>query len=349
MSSRTRLLLPLAALTAIPLLTASPRAHACTPLPEGVFSTIPAEGQKYPANAAVILQGQGISLTDASVTVDGKPATLKDVSTTLLSETDLFGVTVEPTPVAGQNVVITGTFCGVGSGCPMVALHYLATAAIAALPPPVEPVGFDVYDYPDFKSGGGDCQSDSDFAWWVRLKSPIPDPAKDGAVMYVIEGYTPAQSEGPTFKARGFVTASWNPVVTIRQYVGILGGEPLPESTCFSVETYDSAGNHSSSVKSLCKPCNYRADMVPISGLPPAEPMWTAADIYPGGMCDSLTTGTGGASAGAGGSGGGKTAGDQVVGGCGCSVTGEEAPISGIFGALVLALGAMMRIVRRRR
>src|SRR4051812_34865809 len=114
MSARTRLCASLAALTTLALLAAAPRAHACGALPPGVSGTIPADGQKYPGNAAVVLQGQGISLTDASVTVDGQPATLKDVSKTFFSEVGLFGVTVEPTPAPGQQVVITGTFCASG-------------------------------------------------------------------------------------------------------------------------------------------------------------------------------------------------------------------------------------------
>ena len=346
MSSRTRLCFPLAALTAVALFAAAPRARACTPLPEGVSGTIPAEGQKYPGNAAVILQGQGISLVNAAVSVDGVPATLTDVSNTLFNGLGLFAVTVTPTPAAGQAVTIEGKFCDAGASCPPVTLHYVATAALNALPSPVELVEYDIYDYPDFKSSGGDCQSDSDFAWWLHLNSKVPDQEKDGAVIYVIEGYTPAQSEGPAFTARGFVTSSWNPAITIRNYVGILGGLPLPEAAQFTVTTYNTAGNKSEAVKPVGRPCHYRADSAPYEGFPPAEPTWTAADIYPGGACDmtSTATGTGGASTGVGGSGGGAKD-DVVVGGCGCRLAGYDESASGLFGALALALCT----VRRRR
>lgn len=344
MSSRTRLFLPVAALTVIALLTAAPRAHACTPLPEGVFSTIPADGQKYPGNAAVILQGQGISLTDASVTVDGKPATLKDAhSTPGFSDSGFFGVFVEPAPAVGQSVVIAGTFCMPGSGCPPVTLHYQATAASDQFPEPVKISEIDVHDYPDFKSSGGDCQSDSDFALWLHLESPIPDQATAGVVLYEITGI-PGFGGEPDFVARGIVTAEWNPRLAIRRLGPAPQGQPPPDWKSFSVMTFYSTGYGAPHTVSPTGICHYRTDMVPTSGFPPAEPMWTAADIYPDGPCDA-TMGTGSASAGA----GGQTAGDQVVGGCGCSVAGEDEPISGIFGALVLALGATMRIVRRRR
>jgi hypothetical protein len=221
MSSRTRLCFALAALTALTAGFAAPRAQACSPLPSGVFGTIPADGLKYPGNAAVILQGQGLSLTDASVTVDGQPATLKDVSKAFFSEVGLFGVTVEPTPTAGQSVVITGTFCGVGSGCPPVSLHYQATAPNTVAPTSIDLVGFDVHDYVDFKSGGGDCQSDSDFAWWIQLKSQVPDLATSGAKIYRIEGYADASlAGGPLVTSTGFIDGTGQVVVDPRD------GEP---------------------------------------------------------------------------------------------------------------------------
>jgi MYXO-CTERM domain-containing protein len=362
MSSRTRPGFTLAALTALTLIAAAPRADACSPLPPGVFGTIPVDGQQYPGNAAVILQGQGISLTDGAVTVEGQPATLKDVSKTFFGELGIFAVTVEPTPAAGQNVVITGTFCASGSGCPPVQIHYQATAADTVSPLPIDLVGFDVHDYADFKSGGGDCQSDSDFAWWIEMKSQIPVLATDGAVLYRIEGYKDASlAGGPVITSTGYVDAMGHAVVPIRGTVNLLEGKPLPEAMCFRIKAYDSAGNTPSiSPELYCKPCNYRADGVPDKGFPPAEPMWTAADIYLGGTCDSSMTGgggtpdggvphgTGGAS-GVGGSGGGGSSGDQVVGGCGCRVAGEGESASGLFGAMALALVASVRLARRRR
>lgn len=346
MSSRTSLCLSLTALTALTVSAAAPRAHACSPLPPGLYATIPAEGEQYPGNAALILQGQGISITDASVTVDGQPATLKDVSNAQLPGLGLLGVVVVPTPAAGQSVVITGTFCETGGGCPPVTLHYQATAADTTPPPPIDLVGFSIYDYPDFKSGGGDCQSDSDFAWFVQLKSQIPVQATDGAVIYSVEGYHDASlAGGPVVTFNGFVKDSGSPTVMIRRTAEVLQGKPLPEAICFRIKAYDTAGNTPAiSPELYCKPCNYRVDSVPIEGFPSAEPMWTAADIYPGGPCDSTTTGTG-----TGGGGGGSAGDDVVIDGCGCRVGGCGDSASGLFGALVLALGASVRLARRRR
>jgi len=351
MFSRTWLAVPFAALT---LIASAPRARACSPQPPGVYGTIPADGEKYPGNAAVILQGDSISPTEATVTVDGQPATLKDVSKTLFSEIGLLGVVVEPTPTAGQNVVITGTFCGPGFGCNPVTLHYQATAADTTPPPAINLVSFNILDYPDFKSGGGDCQSDSDFAWWLHLKAQTPVQATDGAVIYSVEGYRDASlSGGPVFTARGFVTESWNPVVTIRRTIDALDGKALPAAACFRVKAYDSAGNTPSiSSELLCKPCNYRVDPTPGTGSAPSEPTWTAADVYPGGTCDSSMPGTstGSASASTGtGAGGGSDGGDEVIGGCGCSVAGESDSAAGLFGALALALCSSLRLARRRR
>jgi hypothetical protein len=356
MSSRTRLCFALAALTALMVGAAAPRAHACSPLPPGVSGTIPAEGEKYPGNAAIIVQGQGISLTDASVTVDGQPATLKDVSKTQFGDTGFFGVMVEPAPTAGQNVVISGTFCPAGSGCPMVTLHYQATEAKISAGVGIATVAVNVLDYADFKSSGGDCQSDSDFAWFVHAKPLGMDPATDGVRIYSIEGYSDITLTGPPLvRAVGIVKDASDLTVTIRGTTSTIQGKPLPEALCFTTRSYPVAGNGPAETGIVCKPCNYRVDAAPNQGSPPVEPLWTAADVYPGGPCDtSMTysdvasgaTGTGyGSSSGAGGGDGG----DQVVDGCGCRVAGDRAPASGLASALGFALGAALLRARRRR
>ena len=356
MSSRSWLCLPITILTALGLSAVAPRAHACAPLPPGVSSTIPANGAKYPGNAAVILHGQGLSLADAAVTVDGQPATLKDASKTLLAETGLFGATIEPPPAAGQNVVITGTFCDVGSVCPPVTLHYQATAADKTPPPLIDLVGFSIHDYTDFKSGGGDCQIDSDFAWWVKLKGELPDQAKDSPVFYEVEGYHDSSlAGGQVLGQRGLLSDKSDIDVTVRGTMNVLAGKSLPAALCFRVKAYDTAGNAPSVSEVVCKPCNYRTDTLPIVGFPPGEPTWTAADIYPGGTCNSSmssssSSGSGGGSGGSGGGSGGEgTTGDEAIGGCGCRMAGESDKPSGLFGALALALGAAVRIGRRRR
>jgi MYXO-CTERM domain-containing protein len=338
MSSRSRLCLSLAA-AALTLSAAAASANACEPPQPGVFSTIPADGEKYPADAAVILRGQGLSLTDASVTVDGQAAALNDMST-WFEGIDLFAVKVEPTPAAGQNVVITGTFCDPGSGCKPITLHYEATATIKAIPPPIEVVEYNIHDYPDFVPGSGDCQSNSGFTAWMKLKTTIPDQAKDGAWMYKITAHATQQWEGPKHTFWGFVDASWNPEVELRMWSDLATNGALPEGVVFDIQIYDSAGNNSSTPGVINKPCHYRADSVSSDSSPPPEPVWTEADIYPGGTCESMTTGTGG-------SGGGRE--DVVIDGCGCRVAGESESASGLFGALILALSASMRLARRRR
>lgn len=342
MSIRSFLAVPF---TALALVAAAPRAHACAPLPPGVSSTLPADGAKYPGNAAVMLQGQGISPTEATVTVDGQPATLKDVSKAWFSDLGYVGVTVEPTPKEGQSVVITGTFCPPGGGCNPVTLHYQATAPDTVAPSPIELLSYSIYDYPDFKSSGGDCQSNSDFAWWLKLKTNVPMGLNESPLIYAVERYDDASlAGGPVIAASGYVAVSWSSSATIRSTVDNLEGRPLPEAFCFRVRTYDTAGNAPSVSQVLCKPCNYRVDSVPVESFPPAEPEWTAADAYPGGPCESPTTATGTGSGG-----GSGTDDDEVIGGCGCRVAGEGDTTSGLLGALALALGAAVRIGRRRR
>lgn len=348
MSTRSLLVLSLA--TSALLLTAAPRAHACSPLPPGVLSTIPVDGGSYPGNAAVMLQGQGIDTTAATVTVDGQPATLKDVSKERFSEVGYLGVTVEPTPKAGQAVVITGSFCNPAAGCKDVSLHYQATAPDTVAPPPIELLSYSIYDYKDYKSSGGDCQSDSDFAWWLKLQVDVPAALDESPLIYAVERYDDAsESNPPVFAASGYVSASWNSTVTIRSTANNLQGKALPEAFCFRVKAYDTAGNKPSTSALLCKPCNYRVDNTPSDNFAPAEPMWTAADVFGGGTCDSTMTGSSASTGtGSGGSGGGGTN-DVVIDGCGCRMVGESDRPAGLFGALALGLMASLRIARRRR
>jgi MYXO-CTERM domain-containing protein len=338
-----------ASLTALALVAAAPRAHACSPVPPGVVSTLPVDGGNYPANAAVMLQGYSLSLDDAVVTVDGQPATLKDVSKDRFGEIGYFGVTVEPTPKEGQSVVITGTFCPPMSGCKPVTLHYQAAAPDTVAPLPIEFLSYSIYDYPDYKSSGGDCQSNSDLGWWLKLKATVPAALNESPIIYAIERYTDASmAGGSTLVAGGYVSSSWNSTVTIRDTAQNLGGKSPPEAFCFRVKAFDTAGNTPAISPILCKPCNYRVDSEPVGNFPPSEPMWTSADAFPGGPCDSAsTTGTG--SSGAGGGGGSGSDGGEAIGGCGCRMAGEGDTISGLFGALALALGAASRIARRKR
>ena len=347
MSSRIFLAVPL---TALALVAAAPRAHACSPLPPGVFSTLPVDGGNYPGNAAVMLQGQGTSPLEAVVTVDGQPATLKDVSKDRFSELGYYGVTVEPTPKEGQQVVITGTFCPPMTGCNPVTLHYQAAAPDTVAPPPIDLLSYSIYDYPDFKSSGGDCQSDSDLGWWLKLKATLPAALNESPLIYAIERFDDAAMGGKVIAASGYVSASWSSTVSIRNTVNGLGGKPPTEAFCFRVKAYDTAGNTPSVSPVLCKPCNYRVDSAPVGDFPPAEPTWTAADAFPGGACDSMTTA---ASTGAGGAGGGDGSGGggggEAIGGCSFRDAGEGDTTSGLFGALALALGAAVRSARRKR
>jgi MYXO-CTERM domain-containing protein len=187
----------------------------------------------------------------------------------------------------------------------------------------------------------------------MKLKGTVPTALNESPLIYAVERYDDASlAGGPVIASSGYVAVSWSSSATIRSTVNNLDGKALPEAFCFRVKTYDTAGNAPSVSQVLCKPCNNRVDSVPNGNFPPAEPTWTAADVYPGGPCNASTTatGTGGASSGAGGGKGGNDGDDdEAFGGCGCRVAGEGDTHSGLFGALALALGAAVRLGRRRR
>jgi MYXO-CTERM domain-containing protein len=351
------LLLAALPLVTLPLLAPAP-ARACTPLPPGVSGSIPTDGGKYPGNAAILLMGNGIDLTAATVTVDGQPAALKDATALLAPGIGSVGALVVPPPMAGQMVVVSGTFCSAGEMCPVTTIHYQAIAADTTAPVGGDLVGFNVLDYTDFKSSGGDCQSDSDFAWFVEGKTQVPDPA-GSPEMYTFEALPDAQSTTPVFTQSGFIPDSGQPNATLRGLASQLMGKSLPEALCFRMRSFDAAGNTpATSMETLCKPCYYRADSSPLMGFgPPAEPMWKVADIYPGGTCDSsmsgvggnypdggVSHGEGGSGTGSGGAGGNGAQPGQVVGGCGCRVEGSDGEGAAGFGAVVfLALSAIAR------
>jgi MYXO-CTERM domain-containing protein len=225
--------------------------------------------------------------------------------------------------------------------------------------PPAEtmPVGYDIYDYADYKSSGGDCTSDSDLAYWVELKAPMPDPA-GSPVIYTLEAYRGESLQDLAFSRTGFLSETGQAKIELRLSAQELGGKSAPEAFCFHVETTDAAGNPapttSESPVFVCKPCNFRVSDAPNAGFgPPPEPMWNSGDSYPGGPCDpgGGTGGNfpdGGLTTGSGGSGGGGGGEDVVIGGCGCRVGGEGEGAGASLAALALLAGAAMRAKRRR-
>lgn len=316
--------------------------EACSPPLPGLYSTIPQNGEQYPANAAIFVSGYGISLDAVAVTVDGAPASLVHAAPIEALGIATFAVLVSPPPMVGQTVEVKGDFCPPESMCEPQAFTFVATEADISAPPAPSALSFNLYDYPDFKSSGGDCQNDSDLAWWITAAGE-PASATESRVLLTIEGFRGADFKDLAFSTSTFLTAD-AATVSVHQTIGVLNGLAAPDALCIRATTMDAAGNKSAGSASACEPCNYRKDASPAtSDWVPAEPEWTAADVFPGGPCD-MGSGVGGS--GGAGSGGG-TSGDVTFGGCGCHIEGNDASMAPSLAFAALA-AALLRAARRR-
>ncbi|MFO0758146.1 MAG: MYXO-CTERM sorting domain-containing protein [Byssovorax sp.] len=361
MLRRSSLVPALVTLAALAAATTAQPAEACEPPLPGLTGTIPASGNIYPSNAPVFFQGYDLSLANVTVSVSDIQQPYKLIPTSLPGSLGLSAM-VDPLPPSGHTVTIEGNFCSDPAQCQPMALSYMVGNPDLTAPGGAMPVSFNVYDYVDYKSSGGDCTSDSDLAYWVELKSVVPDP-NGSPEIYTLEVYHDEGLQDQVETFSGFIPPEGHAVVQIRAFASQLGGKSPPEAFCFHVKTADAAGNpapeNTESPLVICKPCYARTSTDPNMGFgPPPEPMWTSEDIYAGGPCDSgqssgvggnypdggLSHGTGGSTSTSGATTGGDDA--QVIGGCGCRVAGEETQIPALLGGLGLLA---MRGLRRRR
>ena len=335
------------ALVAVLLAVASARpAQACSPPLPGVYDSTPKSGATYPANAAIFFSGYDVSLDDVTVTVDGKPATLAPA--TIPSGGASLVVVVQPMPEPGQVVAIQGTFCQPGFQCPVYSLSFTAAPPDTTAPGAPKVVGFNVHDYVDFKSSGGDCQSDSDLAYWVEVETP-PLEAGGSPVLQRIEAYRDPGLTDFVFGRARIVAGGEKQVVAFHVLASELAGKSPADAFCFRATIVDAAGNAGpDSAEVICKPCYVRVDDGPSTGFgAPPEPTWSADDVHPGGACDPGGEGGSGGSGGEGGE-GGSGGGPQVIGGCGCRVGGGETGAD-MMGGVLAMMGVVAGMVRRRR
>ncbi len=327
---------------------ALPAAPCEPPLP-GVYGSIPAEGATYPANATVFFMGYDVTLDGVTATIDGAPATL--VPVTPPPGFAELAVRLDPEPAPGATVLIEGAFCPAALSCQPASLSFTAGAPDLTAPAALGAVRLDVYDYVDFVSSGGDCQSSSDVGYFLDIPG-TPAAAGEAPVFYTVDAMS-SVPEVVTFFSRAVLATDAVQEVTFRVGEELLAGEPAPTGICFRVTASDASGNVAPEPVTVCKPCSYRKDpagAAPIS--PPPEPAWTAADVFPGGTCDD-GQGTGGS--GTGGAGGGAGAGGDAagsaeaieIGGCGCVVAGSPASAAGACGLIALALATALRRGRR--
>ncbi|MFT3775041.1 MAG: hypothetical protein QM820_57570 [Minicystis sp.] len=305
------------AATALP----APTAHACSPPFPGLTGSIPRDGDTYPGNAALFFEGFDLSLDNVTATIDDQPATLVQAADIVVPGNLI--AKLAPVPTAGQRVKITGKLCSEPT-CEEVSISYTAGEADTVAPPATTVESFNVYDHADYKAQGGECASDVDVSYWVHLTSPAL-AAGESPRLYTIEGYRDSKLGEAVVSASGFVREQSH-VSAFALLASQLGGAEPAEALCFRVVTQDAAGNHAEASEVVCKPCHYKADETP-HDTPPSEPQWTAADVYPGGPCD--------------------TSGGE--GDSGCSVHGpsRSSPAPAMMG-LALAFAVLARASRRR-
>ncbi len=311
-------------------------AEACSPPLPGLSGTMPSEGQTYPANGHVLFHGEGITLDGVGVTVDGVAATLVPASPGgPLSRLAPLVARVEPAPLPGQEVVISGSFCSDDFGnCAPETLRYIAAEPDLEAPAVGAPVdvSYDVYDHRQTDAGVGACQGSDDTHYYIHVDSDLAG-GEGTPVYWWITGTAPGAAE-PSFErivpvqgpSLDIAVALWDDV----------SGAP---DVCIDVAITDAAGNMVAEVGSSCAACMYRADddgQLRVEFV--EEPSWTALDAYPGGSC---TTGVDPDEPPPG------NEGDMVVqSGCGCvTAGGRDAGWAWLVALSGLALG----VLRRRR
>lgn len=256
-------------------------AHACSPPAPALTSHIPADGAWYPANGIVLLDGFGLSLDQVTVTVDGAPAMLVDASSAFATSVSALAVRISPKPNPEQKVTISGSFC---AGCTSESFTFTARADDLVAPEGIVSAQYSVHDYADFKSGGGDCQIDSDLGLWVHAQTS-PSSEEEAPTVLQIEAFADSALSKLIGSRSTLITTSdavWGYRVTTASLQGT-----SPTGVCFRLSTKDLSGNDGPTPTVLCNACYTRTDAQGnMTGLPPDEPMWGEADAIAGGPCD---------------------------------------------------------------
>jgi len=331
------------------LVSLAPRADACQPPPSEFTGSIPKSGETYPANAAIFFLGVDLLPDGVSVTVDGQAATLKPVTTGALAQAASLVATIEPPPSPGQNVVISGDFCAEPS-CKSVTVQFTAGPEDTVTPQPSEIKAFDVYDHADYVSQNS-CDNDIEVSWFFDLLAPGFDPSESPRI-YSLERSTDASFTNGIVLHTGFAYSDGFPHIE-RGFTGTLAGNDPAEAFCFRLSTVDAAGHSAGSSPVVCKPRYCRAESGPSPMSLPSEPIWTSADTYAGGSCNTNTGGSSGVGGNAGTGGnsgtGGSSSGGSDDGGCSVRAAGGSDTAPGALAGMLLALGAFARVAPKRR
>lgn len=265
-------------------------ADACgASLPE-LRESVPADGDTYPANAALLFWGDDISVDAVTVTVDGEPAAL--VHAEFAQGLAPLVVKVEPEPLPGQTVVVAGEFCGDGEGCQTSITFTAGERDVVAPVPIIEASFFAVLEHAPFSYMHGCTQFEAAQAVYVHLEQAAPAAGEALVVFQVTakpdeEGFAPPIS----LTERGVESTTIASVALTALDFGSADGWT---EVCLEVLARDAAGNAAPPFE-LCPPCFMRSDDTPLpqgSSAPP-EPVWTEADAVPGSTCAPAAETTG--------------------------------------------------------
>ncbi|WAS99183.1 MYXO-CTERM sorting domain-containing protein [Nannocystis punicea] len=266
-------------------------ADACGATPSELRETVPADGDTYPANAALMFWGDGLSVDKVTVTIDGEPAAL--VPAPLVEGLGALAVKVEPEPLPGQVVVVAGEFCDENDNCPASITFTAGEPDVTVPAPVVEASFFAVFEHaPLILPGGCDGGFQVDQTIYVHLEQPAPTAGEAASFFEVT--WDPGEEFEPSALRRTARALEPTTILPIALPADRFGGADVSTDVCFEVVARDAAGNASAPFE-LCPPCFMRADAAPLpdSSEAPPEPLWTEADAVPGSACAPATETTG--------------------------------------------------------
>lgn len=276
-------------------------AQACSPADPALARTYPAAGGVLPAGALLLLDGQVLRPEQLVGTVDGQPAQL-----VLVPEHShsfqywgwdqgyrTMALRVEPPPLPGQTIVITGDPCFQWEGfsyCDEVELVY--TVGEADVEPPDAPADlwYDVYDH------GMEATRHEPCAWnsSVRFELTIHTEIERSGLEYPLEYHLSrrprdapgewtlvehdwlrdAEAHDPWFQ--------W--LFSLADVESVL---PLAEAYCLRLQTFDASDNLGGELE-VCPPCHDELGPEEFSFIalwPDGSPSYDDEWLYPGGYC----------------------------------------------------------------